>query len=1016
MKQRSKAVGIIGIALVVIFLAVAIVADVLCVTYASLINLFFRASADAEEVIEQSNEFTVEQEAGGMVLMKNENDTLPLSKTTDARINLFGACSVKQLYLGTGSAGGWNWDESDFLNLKDALAEENVSVNEDLWNFYSRLTGSAAEAIGGVTDMAGMTHSLIEPPMSKYTETDADLLDDAKAYSDTAVVVIARCGGEGSDAVMDMNPYTMNYGFFGSYEMNVNGDAGKHYLELQDVEIELIDYVKANYKNVVILVNTPMPIELGFTDDDGIDSVLWIGMPGSTGNRAVADVLYGNVSPSGRLADTWAYEVESAPSYYNTGDFTYTDTDGNAGLSGSLKYLHYQENIYVGYRWYETANAEQVKLQGIGNYHWGNTAYQYGAVNENATGVNDRLVGAEQKDFDFTDYYGVVQYPFGYGLSYADFDIAWAETPAYNAADNTFTFRVTVTNTSSSASARTPVELYCEQPYDPAEGIEKSKVVLVGFAKTGELAPGASETLEITVNRDELASYDYKTEKAYVLSAGDYKFYADWGKYGSHCWAMTADTADVLSWTYSGIRDKVVFTDAQDGKRDSDVTEAVNRFEDVNIGDGAYVPARDDLTRADFEGTFPKSYAASLAMSEVDAQTVARMTDDMQGAVLQGYDPETYSYTGEYADENGHYRDPDGYTALQTGQANGLVCTDLTGVAYDDARWDQLIAQMSMADLYKITGYCGWQTPAIRSIGKTASVDMDGAEGLHDLVTGIEANCFAIAPITASSFDVELAYKMGDVYAQEALANGVTAIYGFSMNTHRSPFGGRAFEYYSEDGLLAGYIASAATSGLQDNGVTVFSKHYALNDQEKNRTSAHTWASEQAMREIYLRPFEIVTKTATHSSSLISGGTGFMTGYNYIGTSHTTAHYSLVTAVPRGEWGFQGRIITDAESYDSISCAIRAGTDMMLVPSQVQYDTDIPGIDNTQGYGLAKIQEAAKHQLFIYVNSAAIGTDSSLTSAWIAIPIALTVVLVAGCVLVTVFMIVPAFRRKKKED
>lgn len=283
---------------------------------------------------------------------------------------------------------------------------------------------------------------------------------------------------------------------------------------------------------------------------------------------------------------------------------------------------------------------------------------------------------------------------------------------------------------------------------------------------------------------------------------------------------------------------------------------------------------------------------------------------------------------------------------------------------------------------------------------------------LHDLVTGIEANCYATTPITSATFDKDLAFEFGSTYGDECVANGVSGMYGFSMNMHRSPFGGRAFEYYSEDGTMAGMMAAAVTSGLQSKGVAVYSKHYAVNDRETNRNNLRTWASEQAMRELYFRPFEIVGKTATSDSELLHGGTGFMTGMNYIGTGHCSAHYSLLTVLPRQEWGFVGRIVTDAEAFTSMSSAVRAGADMMLVPFARTFDTKA-GMTNDSGYGLSKIQEAAKHQLFVFANSAGSRIDSGLGYGWVALPVVLSIVLFAGAVLVTIFMIVPAFFIKK---
>ena len=936
MKQRSKKVGVIGIILAALLIAILIVVDVLCATFSALITQAFRGEADssAQEALAASNEFTVKQEASGLVLLKNENNALPLAKGTN-KVNLFGALSAKQIYMGTGSAGGFNWSPEDFVNLKTAFSEKGISVNDDLWNFYANLTGNASGTAGSVTDMQGSTHSIVDVDLGFNGYQAAR--DAAKSYSDTAIVVVGRAGGEGSDAVMDMTPYERN-----GTKYNQGGNAGKHYLELMDVELDLIDYVKANYKNVILLVNSPMPIELGFVDEGeqasngtgNIDAAIWMGLPGSTGNRGLVQVLTGEVSPSGRLPDTWAYEMESAPSYYNFGAYAY--------------------------------------------------------------------------DFGSTDV--GIQYAFGSGLTYADFDIAFDGTPSYDAAANEFVFKVKVTNTSETYTAKTPVEIYVEQPWNKDEGIEKAKVVLAQFDKTDDIAPGASQTLELRINRDEIASYDYKTEKAYVLSSGTYKFYVDWGEYGSHCWANTSDSADVLTWDYN-LSDKIVFKGSE--KRDSDVTAATNKFDDVNIGDGAYTPAEDDMKRGELAATFPKSYSVSLGDNVLNEATKARMLDKTSGAVLEGYDAATYKYTGKFADADGQNKDPDDVTALPTGQSSDLTIYDLVGKEYDDEMWDELISKMSFADLEKLVGYCGWSNPAIQSIGKNFAVDMDGCHGLHDLVTGVDANCFTTTPITAATFDRDIAYEFGTKYSAECLANGVTGMYGFSMNMHRSPFGGRAFEYYSEDGLLAGMIATAATSGLQDNGVVVYSKHYAINDQETNRSTCHTWASEQAIRELYLRPFELVTKNATTGSAVLKGNTGFMTGMNYVGTSHTTSHYSLVTAVPRGEWGFDGRIVTDAESFNNtMSCAIRAGTDMILTPRARTFDT-ISGMDNHSGYGLDKIQQAAKHQLFVFANSAGIHVDSGLSNAWVAIPVVLSIVLFAGAVVIIIFMVVPAFRRKK---
>lgn len=1024
MKAKSKTTGIIGCVLAAVLVAVLIVVDVLCATYSSIITLWFRGdvkTVEAADALKAANDFTVKQVSDGVVMLKNDDDALPLKNVS--KVNLFGALSAKQIYMGTGSAGGFNWSAEDFLNLKDAFREENITVNEDLWKFYSDLTGNASGVAGGVTDMQGSTHSIIDVSLdySGY----AAARSKAESYSDTAIVVVGRAGGEGSDAVMDMTPYS-GTGRAGVTKYNEGGDGGKHYLELMDVELNLIDYVKNNYKNVIVLVNSPMPIELGFTETTAntgsnqkgdIDAVVWMGLPGSTGNRGLVQVLTGKVSPSGRLPDTWAYEMESAPSYYNFGDYTYLTDSGEALMgpafndkTSAAKYVHYEESIYIGYRWYETANAENVKLTNIGNFQYNNTTYE-NADRKFTRDSEGNVVGAQQKSFDFGNYDSIVQYAFGTGLSYANFKMDFDGEPTYDSKTNNFTFKVKVTNTSSTYTAKTPVLLYVEQPYDSTEGIEKSKVVLAQFEKTPDIAPGKSATVTLTVNRDELSSYDYKKEKAYVLSKGDYKFYLDYGKYGSHCWAKTSDNDNVLTWKYT-LGEKIVFKG--NTKRDSDLVAATNQFDSVNVGDGAYKPETDDLTRANFEGTFPKSYSESISKNHPDAATQKRINDSVDGAVLEGYDAATYKYTGEFADPEGNYKDPDGKNALATGKTNGLTVAELAGMQYDDEKWDKLLEQMSLADFTRLIGFCGWSNPSIRSIGKKAAIDMDGCHGLHDLVTGIDANCYATTPITAATFDKQLAFEFGATYGDECVANGVSGMYGFSMNMHRSPFGGRAFEYYSEDGFMAGTMASAVTSGIQSKGVAVYSKHYAVNDQETNRSTLRTWASEQAMRELYLRPFEIVTKTATSSSNVLTGGTGFMTGMNFIGTGHCSANYPLLSVLPREEWGFKGRIVTDAEAFTSVSQAVRAGADMMLVPFAVQFDT-VKGMDNTKGYGLNKIQEAAKHQLFVFANTVGANIESNMSTAWVAIPVALSILLAAGAVCSVIFMVVPAFFRKKED-
>jgi beta-glucosidase len=949
--KKSKTKGVIGSILIVLLVVAIIVMDVMCYTYSNMITLFFNQdrttseTADLDAVEEAAQDLTAEVNAEGSVLLKNDGDLLPIS----GKVNLFGACSYQELYLGTGSAGGWNWDSESCVNLKDALEAQGIEVNSDLWEFYVENYTENAGQSGGVTNMTGASHNIVEQPLENYGDS---LLESSKEYSDTAILVFGRAGGEGSDAIMDMADAD-------------GGDAGKSYLELQDVELELVEYVKANYANVIVLLNTPMPIECGWIDSEedtgvdtvgDVDAVLWIGLPGLTGNIGVAEVLSGAVSPSGRLSDTWAYEVESAPSYYNFGDFTYTNGGDSAYTS---KYVHYLEGIYVGYRWYETANAEGFSISGVTNYN------------------------GESKDFDFSDYDSVVQYPFGYGLSYTTFTQEWAETPTYDESTDTLTFQVKVNNTGSVAS-KTVVELYCQQPYTVG-GIEKSQVVLVAYTKTSEIPAGGSGTVTLTVDKDQLASYDYQGEGCYVLDAGDYIFYSDLGENGSHCWAATDG---VLSFTQSFSRE--VYDESN--PRSTDQVAAVNQFDDVTAGDGTY-STDDYLTRADFASTFPKAFADATATASDEVMAI--MTNSQMGAMIPDDDSSVAMPTT-------------GDTSVE------IYCADMAGLAYDDPKWDDLLNRMSVDELVTLTAACGWQNPSIASIKKKACIDMDGAEGLHDLVNDESLNMYNSSVVMASAWNTELAYKMGVVYGEECLSQNVTGVYGFSMDTHRSPFGGRCFEYYSEDGVLSGYTAAAQTSGLQSQGITVYSKHFAVNDQETNRGGVHVWLNEQALREVYLRPFEICVETSTFEySDVMNGASGIMTSYNAIGTSWSSACYPLLTTVLRNEWGFTGRVVTDAvgtDGYDLGDTAVRAGTDMFLCPmgSVGRYTEDT----TSTAAGVAALREAAKHQLFVYANSACLGKSVTYNTAWIAIPVAVSVVLAIACVVLFWKMVKPSFFSK----
>ncbi len=919
-----KAKKIVGTVLAAAAVAAAVAIDCTCAYFSDIINLHFRESVNtsfdmtADEALKEAQDFTKKEAEEGFILLKNDSKTLPLKDTK--KINVFGNGSYQTLYQGSGSASSWFKQDLN-TTVKAGLEEAGFEVNPGLWQFYQDHYQERKDQEGGKADMTGADASILEPALSeydKYTYDGQNIKTYSESYSKTALFVVSRAGGEGSDAKLDMSGIT-------------GGDAGKHYLELQDVEIELLNYIKANYEKVIIVVNSATPMELGFIDDPKISACLWIGMPGSRGNLALGEILKGTINPSGHTPDTYAYAVESNPTYYNFGDYTYSNYDYTMN-----KYVYYQEGIYVGYRYYETAAAD-----------------------------------------GYINYDDVVQFPFGYGLSYTTFE--WSNA-SWNIGGKGKKIEVSVdVKNTGDVAGKDVVQLYYHAPYNKDEGIEKSEVVLGGFAKTSLLEPGKSERLTITMDYDDLSSYDYKTEKAYISSAGKYTL------------SLRSDSHTVkneLTHDFN-IENKIVYNETN-GKRSSDKKAATNLFDDVTEGDGTFNTDKCKLiTRSDWAGTFPKSREqnANVAASE---KIIALATNGRSGSSI---------------DVDNLDKDHPDAKMPTMGAKNGFVISDMTGLDYDDPLWEKLLDQLTLDEMTNLFGKCGWHNPAVVSIEKAMAVDMDGAEGLHDLTTDKTSNQYATTCVLAASFNAELAKEFGEVYGNECLANGVSALYAPSMNIHRSPFGGRNFEYYSEDGVLSGKMAAAQIDALWGKGISVYIKHYMLNDQETNRQkTVKTWASEQAIREIYGRPFEISVKEG-HA-------TGFMAGYNAVGVCWTGASKALMTDLPRGEWGFNGRIITDAcddyVTYNS-DAAVVAGVDMWLTAFKATLSEKI----TKSNYGMQCVRRAAHDQLYVFANSAAVGMTIKWNKAWIAIPVAANVILAGGAVCSILFLVLDIKKKKK---
>lgn len=849
--RKNKRMLKIFSALLCVLLAVVIVINLAVMNFYVMINQFLhRNTADPETVVNETQvarEVTEQIEEEGLVLLRNEKNALPMTET---KANVFGFASDAIIYGGSGSGAA---DESKNVNLKTALENVGIEVNEELSDFYKQ-KNDEAKAKNGVT-IALSDYSVKEPSVDNY---ENGLLEHAKDFSDTAIVVFGRAGGEGADMPMDMAAYE-------------GGTEGRHYMELTENEEAMFDMVKENFEKVIVLINSSSPMELGFLENEKVDAAMWIGGPGSVGLQGVANALCGEVNPSGRLVDTYAYDATSSPAYMNIGDFTYTGTEHeNGGMLGGVapyKFMNYQEGIYVGYRYYETAA-------------------QDGYINYEET----------------------VQYPFGYGLSYTTFEQKMGELSADG---DSISVDVTVTNTGK-VPGKEVVQLYYTPPYTKG-GIEKSHVVLAAFDKTDVLKPGESQTLTLSFMKEDMASYDYKDAKAYVLEKGDYAI------------KLMKNSHDVIDQRTYKVKETVV-------NRESDLVEATNQFDDV-AGDITYV------SRADWEGTMPKEKAKDQAPSKEVLKA------------LQNTKVET---------------DPDAEDIVF--KKHGLTLKDVKGLPYNDPKWEQLLEQLSIKDMEQLIGMSGWQSVRIGSVGKPEVLDVDGPAGLN----GTKGNQYTSAVVVGSTWNTELPEAFGEALGDEAYANKVSGIYGPAMNIHRTPFSGRNFEYYSEDALLSGKMGAAMVRGCNEKNVYTYIKHFALNDQETNAIGGANWCNEQAMREIYLKPFELSVKEGESKA--------IMTTWSRIGATWAGASKPLLQNVLRDEWGFEGFVITDNAmmgDFQNADQAIAAGNDMMLSSTQKEITID----ETAEGRQL--MRKACHNILYVVANSNALEHARVGVPGWI---------------------------------
>ena len=720
----------------------------------------------AEEMVNYGLALTQQVEAEGAALLMNNNNALPLA--ADAKVSTFSSSSVNLVYGGTGSG---NIDASTADTLRTALEKVGVTVNPTLWDFYTVGAGKdyARSKSGTVAKSSEVT---AEVPWDVYTD---EVKDSVAQYGDAAIVTLSRVGGEGAD---------LSYG-----EVN--------YLALDENEKAMLQNVAEMKKNgtvkkTILLINSANALQVDFLKNNeyDIDAALWIGDVGISGINAVAEILTGKVNPSGSLVDTYCYDNFSAPAMWNFTPTTYEGYVEGGDVSAKAKsYMIYQEGIYVGYKYYETRYEDFV----TGNGNAGD--YAYGDI---------------------------VAYPFGYGMSYTDFDISDMNV-SYNAADDTYTVTVKVTNTGDMAGKKT-VQVYVQSPYtdyDKANGIEKAAAELCGFAKTDVLAPGASENVTVTFKAEDMASYDTYGKGCYVLEKGDYVI------------SINADSHTVLDSKVYNVASDIVY-DASN-KRESDVEVADNKF-DFAEGNVTY------LSRADGFANYAEATAAP-ADFELPAEAKATFYNN------SNWNPEDFNNADD--------------VAPTTGAKNGLKLKDMVGVDYNDAQWDAFLDQLTVSDMDSLIALGGYQSVAVSSIGKVQAIDCDGPASINNNFTQQGSIGFPSAVMIAATWNTDLAHDFGTSIGKMADDMDVSGWYAPAMNIHRSAFAGRNFEYYSEDGVLSGAMAANAIMGSQEQGVYAFMKHFALNDQETNRCGMLcTWSNEQAIREIYLKPFEHCVKAA----------------------------------------------------------------------------------------------------------------------------------------------------------
>lgn len=886
-----------------------------------------------EKAVKRANDVTRNIAEEGFVLLKNENDILPLktSASDKKKISVFGKNSVNLSYAGSGSAGG---DTSKAKTIYDSLEAAGYAYNAQLKAFYEDNSRSGSgrgdnPKIESGDGIAGFATG--ETPVSAYAG-----LESSYADSDMALVVFSRIGGEGYDL-----PTTMRKSFSDASKVDGAASADDHYFELDQNEQDLLQTVCEKFNKVVVIINSSSPMELGFLDaaDDGdgtmndydyashIDGAIWIGFPGVEGIMALGKLLNGEVNPSGRLIDTYAKDFTKIPSYENTGLHGNSGTDLYTG--SNEHFSDYEEGIYVGYRYFETR-------------------YQ------------------TEKESGDKWYSENVAFPFGYGLSYTNF--SWEivdKKPAENTAitaETQFSVTVKVTNDKNGVKGKDVIQLYMALPYTGK--IEKAAKVLVGFIKTEELEPGESKEYTVSFDSYEFASFDsYGKVEAdyagYLLEAGDYKLIL--GK-NAH------DETSVVNYSVGGtvkfpdgasVRVKPLFADAEAGLK--------------------------VLSRSDWEGTWPERRDVSEK----------QLSNELKQCI------ESLDSGNPLTAESNEVKEAD-LSFARAKKTSPVQLWQLFGKDYDDKLWDELLKNITISSMFEMCSNMGsFGTVAIDYIGKIKTLEEDGPNGFSNFLAKndvFDTCLYASECVLAATWNTELAKAMGDSIGNEGLVGNAksgndfkpySGWYAPGVNIHRSPFGGRNSEYYSEDGLLTGVMAANVIKGASEKGVYCYMKHFAVNENETHRAGVCTWLTEQSLREIYLKGFEIAVKKGNANA--------VMSSFNRIGARWTGGDYRLLTTVLRDEWGFKGAVITDFadKAYMNNKQMTYAGGDIRL--------GNLEGknwVDTSNPVDVYMLKRATKNVLFITANSAAINGLGDGVQVSVLMPYWQIALIVIDCIIV----------------